>query len=122
MTNRRRQNSLTMIIVLFLVALAGVAIVLLTRGSGSMLFDLHRRQYNLARSNLAASTLAWAEVNAGKIPPGRKKLSLDGMSATNAALHVTIEGDKSKIRIRTTCRFGRKLIENDSIHPIRNKP
>ncbi len=122
MINRRGQNGFTIIIVLFLVALAGVAMVLLTKGSNTLLFDLQRVQYHSTRRNLTASALAWAEVNADKIPPDGKQLILDGLASPEAALHVTVEGDKPEIRIRTTCRFGRKLIKKDSRHPLRRKP
>ncbi len=122
MINRRGQNGFTMIVVLCLVALAGVAMVLLTKGSNILLFDLQRTQYHSTRRNLTASALAWAEVNADKIPHGGKQLSLDGAAAPDAALRVIVEGDKPEIRIRTTCRYGRKLIKKDSRHTLRRKP
>lgn len=112
---KRKQQGYVFILVLFVIMLAGLQMVILTRGSGTILFQSNRVYLQAVEQNLVLSGLAWSKKNI-EIQQQQNfgksiEMDISAMSIGRATLKVIInnpENNKADVLIHSSAGWGRQ--------------
>jgi len=122
---RAKRDGYALIAAVVAVALAGVAILVLSSGSNGLLIEADRAHAEACGRNLAASALAWARDNAAKLPPagqaGPVRLDAEALDIPGAAVDIVpLEPDGSLLRVRidVQCRRGRINLKRSTTYVL----
>jgi type II secretory pathway component PulK len=124
-TNRTKKGFILLLVVI-LIALAGIVMSFLTSASNTMLYQANNTYLQACQRNLTASGLAWAKINLQKdsseTPDKMIELDVTEMDIRGSSLTVDVSHPaqtQPQVRIRTSCSRGRKNLTSDMSYSIR---
>jgi hypothetical protein len=113
-TARHTRPGFAILLVTFLIALAGMEMFILAGSSNTMLFQSQQAFLHAEEENLIASGLAWTRANAaaGTLSLG-PQVSLPVAQTDNRQSQLTVsvlslEQRTARVRLNTSCRHGRQ--------------
>lgn len=125
MIGRKKREGFVLSLVIVAFGLLGVAMLVLTEGSNTMLFQADTSYLQAVERNLKTSGLAWAQHQVrdqgSKAPDGPVSLDVEALSSRPATLTVQFQpvgAVPSKVRIDTTCRKGRQVQTDSTVLAI----
>ena len=121
-----KQNGFVLIMVIAAMSAVSIAMSLLARGSNMILLQSQAAYLEACEHNLAASGLAWAELNIKNenIKNFNEKIELNvaDMNIRKAALSVVVErpiNKQTKVQLSTSCSRGRQTFCHKKKYQIR---
>lgn len=113
-----KQNGFTLIIVVLLISLFGLALFVLAAGTRTMILESIGATIEADSSNLLASGMAWVKQNKEELFKQKRgftfQLNVDDLEIRGASCVITIDEAKSDgvdIAIATSCTKGKRTFE-----------
>jgi hypothetical protein len=120
-----QKTGFSLIIVLVVLSLVGVAIFILAEISRSIIFESNMAYVQACRRNMTASALAWASENHKDITADKKPkvISLDietlGIKGGSLAIEWLETGNKTaEVEITTKCKSGRITLDSKNTYRL----
>ena len=125
---QHKNDGMVLILVIVLMALIGAALVMLTAGAKTLMYDANRHYLQACNRNLAASAYAWAQKTvkdeSGKIPTQKIELNTSTLGLKNADLTVSFASsnhDQVSVDIQTRCTRGKVTRQFRHLYKISTK-
>ena len=108
-----------MILVMMGIGLVGLAMILMTSMSETLVFQARQARLDSDSDNLQASALAWADCNRSRLKPSPAQpvsldcasLKISGAQASVAAVETA--GNRLRVRITTVCGQGKYTLKRN---------
>jgi hypothetical protein len=126
-TGKTRQNGFVLVFVIFVLALVGMYMIVLTSDANTLLFQADRAYLEACEQNLTASGLAWAKKNIDNIKTSAGVFELDAaaMNIPSAVISVSVSPGKKgapQVRVSTSCGRARQTLTSTRKFTIKAQP